>query len=147
MDIVGFLEGKTPDHRGRTLSMVLAFSDERAEQTHDYVQWLFPLDEPSESVQGAPVLSDLDIDEIKKSPAAQANLIKESVWFFQFLNRNQRWIAKYDHNQLRITRAIRSLRLLVGDIEADNFRQSIFDYLGEDVDLIGEKAKSYWKSA
>ena len=147
MDIVGFLEGKTPDHRGRTLSMVLAFSDERAEQTHDYVQWLFPLDEPRESVQGAPVLSDLDIDEIKKSPAAQANLIKASVWFFQFLNRNQGWIAKYDHNQLRITRAIRSLRLLVGDIEADNFRQSIFDYLGEDVDLIGEKAKSFWKSA
>ena len=147
MDIVGFLEGKTPDHRGRTLSMVLAFSDERAEQTHDYVQWLFPLDEPSESVQGAPVLSDLDIDEIKKSPAAQANLIQASVWFFHFLNRNHGWIAKYDHNQLRITRAIRSLRLLVGDIEADNFRQSIFDYLGEDVDLIGEKAKSFWKSA
>ena len=131
MDIVGFLEGKTPDHRGRTLSMVLAFSDERAEQTHDYVQWLFPLDEPSESVQGAPVLSDLDIDEIKKSPAARANLIRASEWFFQFLNRNQRWIAKHDHNQLRITRAIRSLRLLVGDIEADNFRQSIFDYLAQ----------------
>ena len=147
MDIVGFLAGKTPGHRGRTLSMVLAFSDERAEQTHDYVQWLFPLDEPSESVQGAPVLSDLDIDEIKKSPAARANLIRASEWFFQFLNRNQRWIAKYDHNQLRITRAIRSLRLLVGDIEADNFRQSIFDYLGEDVDLIGENAKSFWKSA
>ena len=53
MGIVGFLEGKTPDHRGRTLSMVLAFSDERAEQTHDYIQWLFPLDEPSGSVQGA----------------------------------------------------------------------------------------------
>ena len=140
MDIVGFLEGKTPDHRGRTLSMVLAFSDERAEQTHDYVQWLFPLEEPSGSVQGAPVLSDLDIDEIKKSLAAQANLIKASEWFFQFLNRNQRWIAKYDHNQLRITRVIKSLRLLVGNHEADNFRQSIFDYLGEDVDLIGEKA-------
>ena len=38
MDIVGFLEGKTPDHRGRTFSMVLAFSDDRAEQTHE--EWL-----------------------------------------------------------------------------------------------------------
>ena len=147
MDIVGFLEGKTPDHRGRTLSMVLAFSDDRVEQTHDYIQWLFPLDEPSGSVHGALVLSNLDIDEIRKSPAARANLIKASEWFFQFLNRNQRWIAKYDHNQLRITRVIKSLRLLVGNHEADNFRQSIFDYLGEDVDLIGEKAKSFWKSA
>ena len=147
MDIVGFLEGKTPDHRGRTLSMVLAFSDDRVEQTHDYIQWLFPLDEPSGSVHGALVLSNLDIDEIRKSPAARANLIKASEWFFQFLNRNQRWVAKYDHNQLRITRVIKSLRLLVGHKEADNFRQSIFDYLGEDSDLIGEKAKSFWKSA
>ena len=147
MDIVGFLEGKTPDHRGRTLTMVLAFSDERTEQTHDYIQWLFPLDEPSGSVPGAPVLSDLDIDKIKRSPAAQANLIKASEWFLQFLNRNQRWIATHDHNQLRITRVIKSLRLLVGNKEADNFRKSIFDYLGENVDLIGEQAQSFWKSA
>ena len=145
--IVGFLEGKTPDHRGRTLSMVMAFSDERAEQTHDYVQWLFPLDEPSGSVHGAPVLSDLDIEDIRKSPTAQANLIKASKWFLQFLTRNRRWIAKYDHNQLRITRVIKSLRLLIGNKEADDFRQSIFDYLGEDVTLIGEKAKSFWNSA
>jgi hypothetical protein len=101
MDIVGFLEDKTPDHRGQTFLIILAFSDDQAEQKHDYMQWLFPLDEPSESVQGAPVLSDLDIDEIKKHPAAHANLIKVSKQFFQFLNRNQRWIAKYDHNQLR----------------------------------------------
>ena len=121
MDIVGFLEGKTPDHRGRTLTMVLAFSDERAEQAHDCIQWLFPLDEPSGSVHGAPVLSDLDIDEIKRSPAAQANLIKASEWFFQFLNRNQRWIATHDHNQLRITRVIKSLRLVVGRKEAEKF--------------------------
>ena len=71
------------------LARVLAFSDERAEQTHDYVQWLFPMEELSGSVQGAPVLSGLDIDEIKKSAAAQANLIKASEWFFQFLNQNQ----------------------------------------------------------
>jgi hypothetical protein len=147
MDIVGFLKGITPDHRGRTLAMVFAFSDERAEQTHDYMQWLFPLAEPSGSVHGAPILSDLDIEDIKLSPAAQANLIKASGWFFEFLVRNQRWIAKYDHNQLRITRIIKSLRLLVGDKEANKFRQSLFDYLGDDIALIVKKAKSFWNQA
>lgn len=58
--------------------------DERAEQTHDYVQWLFPMEELSGSVQGAPVLSGLDIDDIKKSLATQANMIKASEWFFSF---------------------------------------------------------------
>ena len=62
-----------PDHRSRTLAMFLAF-----------------LDEPSGSVHGAPVLSNLDIDDIKKSPTAQVNLIKVSEWFFQFLIQNQR---------------------------------------------------------
>ena len=130
MDITGFLENKTPDHRGRTLSMILAFSDKQAKQTHNYMQWLFRLDEPSGSVH-----------------VAQANLTKASEWFFQFLIRNPRWIAKYDHNQLWITRVIKSLRLLVGNKEADKFRQSIFDHLGEDVTLISENAKSFWNSA
>ena len=82
--IVGFLEGKTPDHRGRTLSMVLAFSDVQAEQTHDYMQWLYPLDEPSGLVRSVPVLSALNIDEMKKSKAAQADLITASESFFSF---------------------------------------------------------------
>lgn len=131
MDFVGFLEGRTPDHRGRTLAMVFAFSDERVEQTHNYLQWLFPLAEPSGSVHGAPILSDLDIEDIKLSPAAQANSVKASGCFSEFLVCNQRWIAKYDHNQLRISRIIKSLRLLVGD----------------DIALIGERAKSFWNRA
>ena len=54
MEIVGFLEGKTPDHRGRMLAMIIKQTDHQAETTHDYIQWLFPLDEPSRSVMGAP---------------------------------------------------------------------------------------------
>ena len=67
IEIVGFLEGKTPDHCGRILAMLLHQPDHRAEATHDYIQWLFPLDEPSRSVNGAPVLTELDINEIKES--------------------------------------------------------------------------------
>ena len=78
MEIVGFLEGKTPDHRGRILAMLLQQTDYQAETTHDYIQWLFPLDEPSRSVNGVPVLTQLEIDEIRQSSLAQANLAKSS---------------------------------------------------------------------
>ena len=64
MEIVGFLEGKTPDHRGRMLAMIMKQTDHQAEATHDYIQWLFPLDEPSRSVMGVPVPNELDIEEI-----------------------------------------------------------------------------------
>ena len=83
--IVGFLEGKTPDHRGRILVVLLQQSDHEAETTHDYIQWLFPLDEPSRSVNGAPVLTESDIDEIKESSLAQTNLAKSARLFPSYL--------------------------------------------------------------
>ena len=105
--IVGFLEGKLPDHRGRTLAMLLQQTDHQAEATHDYIQWLFPLDEPSRSVNGAPVLTELDIDEIRQSSLAQASLAKSARWFLGFLERHDHWIIKYNHNHLRITRVLK----------------------------------------
>ena len=147
IEIVGFLEGKTPDHRGRILAMLLQQPDHRAEATHDYIQWLFPLDEPSRSVNGAPVLTELDIDEIKESILAQGNLAKSASWFLGFLERNNHWITKYNHNHLRITRVIKSLRLLASDKAADEFKDKVFVYLGDDLNLIDPKARSFWNSA
>jgi hypothetical protein len=73
--------------------------------------------------------------------------VKSSDWYTAFLSRNSHWKAKYDHNHLRITRAIKSLRLLVSDDEANRFRDGVFALLGEDGDLIGEKALSFWVAA
>ncbi|MDA9986026.1 opioid growth factor receptor-related protein [Alphaproteobacteria bacterium] len=146
-EIVGFLEGRTPDHRGRILAMLLQQTDHQAETSHDYIQWLFPLDEPSRSVNGAPVLAELEIDEIRESSLAQANLAKSARWFLGFLERNDHWITKYNHNHLRITRVIKSLRLLASDEAADEFKNIVFEYLGDDLNLIDPKARSFWNSA
>ena len=146
-EIVGFLEGGTPNHRGRILAMLLQQTDQQAETTHDYIQWLFPLDEPSRSINGAPVLTELEIDEIRQSSLAQANLAKSARWFLGFLERNNHWISKYNHNHLRITRVIKSLRLLASDKAADEFKNIVFEYLGDDLNLIDPKARSFWNSA
>jgi len=143
-EIVGFLEGKTPDHRGRILAMLLQQTDHQAETTHDYIQWLFPLDEPSRSVNGAPVLTELDIDEIRQSSLAQANLAESARWFLGFLERNDHWITKYNHNHLRITRVIRSLRLLASDEAADEFKDKVLVLAGDNLNLIDQKARGFW---
>jgi len=142
--IVGFLEGKTPDRRGRLLAMLLQQTDYQAETNHDYIQWLFPLDEPSRSVNGAPVLTELEIDEIKESSLAQANLAKSASWFLGFLERNDHWITKYNHNHLRITRVIRSLRLLTSDEAADEFRDKVLALAGDNLNLVDQKARGFW---
>jgi len=146
-EIVGFLEGKTPDHRGRILAMLLQQTDHQAEATHDYIQWLFPLDEPSRSVNGAPVLTELDIDEIRQSSLVQANLAKSARWFLGFLERNDHWITKYNHNHLRITRVIKSLRLLASDKAADEFRDKVLALAVDNLNLIDQKARGFWTSS
>ena len=146
-EIVGFLEGKTPDHRGRILAMLLQQTDHQAETTHDYIQWLFPLDEPSRSVNGAPVLTELDIDEIRQSSLAQSNLAESARWFVGFLERNNHWVTNYNHNHLRITRVIKSLRLLASDEAADEFRDKVLALAGDNLNLVDQKARGFWRSA
>ena len=144
MEIVGFLEGKTPDRQGRILAMLLQQTDHQAETAHDYIQWLFPLDEPSRAVNGAPVLTELEIDGIRDSGLAQANLAESARWFLGFLERNDCWIAKYNHNHLRITRVIRSLRLLASDKAADEFRDKVLALAVDNLNLIDQKARGFW---
>ena len=145
--IVGFLEGKTPDHKGRILAMLLQQTDDDAENNHNYIQWLFPLDEPSRSVMGAPVLNELDIEDIRHSELAQQNLVKSASWFLGFLARNNHWITKYDHNHLRITRVIKSLRLLASDENADEFRDKVLVLAGDNLNLVDQKARDFWANA
>jgi hypothetical protein len=146
-EIVSFLEGKTPDYRGRTFAMLLQQSDHQAETTHDYIQWMFPLDEPSRSVNGAPVLNELEIDEIRQSSLAQANLAKSARWFLGFLERNDHWVTKYNHNHLRITRVIRSLRLLASEGAADEFRDKVLALAGDRLNLVDQKAREFWANS
>ena len=143
-EIVSFLEGKAPDHRGRILAMLLQQTDHQAETTHDYIQWLFPLNEPSRSVNGVPVLTELEIDEIRQISLAQANLAKSARWFLGFLERNDHWIIKYNHNHLRITRVIKSLRLLASDKAADEFKDKVLALAGDNLNLIDQKARGFW---
>ena len=147
IDIVGFLEGKTPDHRGRLLSMLWKQTDDDAENNHDYIQWMFPLDEPSQAVNGAPVLNDFDIDEIRENQLAIGNLEVSAGWFLGFLERNDHWITSYDHNHLRVTRVIKSLRLLTSDQAADEFRDKVIELAGDNLNLIDKEARDFWASS
>ena len=142
-----FLEGIGIDHRGRRLDDVLSFDDIKAEQTHDFIQWLFPLDEVSRAVSGAPVLNQTDIQLIHTNSDAQANIRRSAAWFLGFLERSDHWRTKYNHNHLRIARVVKSLRLLTDDKEADAFKAAIFDLLGDDLDLIDRRAVEFWEGA
>ncbi len=146
-EVVAFLEGTGPDRRGRLIETVLAFTPTELERHHNFIQWLFPLAEPSRAVPGSPVLTPVDIAAVRGSIPAQANLRRAAAMMADFYERSDHWLEPSDHNHLRITRIIRSLRLLAGPEPADAFRSRIERRVETAGAAIGERTRAFWTQA
>jgi len=135
------------DFKGRTLQDIWNFSYNEIEDQHDFIQMIFPLDQPSNAVFHGIYLDDREvIDNLRKNPSVQSNMIKSANWFLSFLNRTNHWKVPNNHNHLRITRIIQSLRLLVSDKEADAFYVSVMAMLADN-NHINAISLQYWKKA
>ena len=143
--LVHFLEGTYPDHKGRYLSDIWSYSDHEIERTHDFIQWTFPLDEPSNAVWDAPVLIDQEIDEILNSNKAQDNLILSQNWFLRFMKNTDAWLMPKNHNQRRVSRMIKSIRLLHSDEAADNCF-SLVSELSRERHFASKGVLKFWQS-
>ena len=147
MDFEKFLTNQGPDFKGRTPDEIWSYSDNEIESTHDFIQIVFPTNKPSQATFNKLYLSDQTlIDKLKNNPKAIINLEKSAAWFLSFLNRNDAWKKGYDHNQLRITRIIESLRLLVSDEAADEFFKAILR-LVKDPTILNPSTMKFWENA
>ena len=149
MNIVNFLTNNEPDFKNRFLKDIWNFSDEAIEHTHDFIQLLFPLNERSSEVFNRIYLdSNEAVQSIKANKLATENIVKSSKWFLLFLARNSHWKRKHDHNYLRVTRIIKSLRLLVSDHEANKFYELFMQLVDENLKLkINSITLHYWENA
>jgi hypothetical protein len=120
-----YLAGAGRDGRGRLIADVLALSDERLEAIHDYIQWLFPLPTRSGAQPDAPTLTAAEIEAIRTDSRATDNLQRAADRMLRFYGGTDWWLAPHDHNHLRITRIIRSLRLLLGSDPARRFHRAV----------------------
>tara|TARA_Y100000022_G_scaffold180665_1_gene172772 strand:- start:38 stop:481 length:444 start_codon:yes stop_codon:yes gene_type:complete len=142
-----FLTLKGNDFKGRSLEDIWSFTDDEINENHDFIQIVFPLSKPSQSVFHGYYLDSQDIvDQIKNNEEATNNIIKSSQWFISFLERNMYWNNQHNHNQLRITRVIECLRLLVSDEEADNFYNNVLELI-KDNNQINMRTLNFWKNA
>ena len=142
-----FLAGTGRDDRGRLAAEVLDFSDERLEQVHDYIQWLFPLPTRSGAQPGAPVLTQAEIAAIRADGHAQDTLKRASERMLSFYRGTRWWLATFDHNHLRITRIIHSLRLLVGPGEAQKFHSAVLEMNAAAGSPVNARSLAYWSEA
>ena len=149
MNFENFLTNTESDFKDRFLIDIWNFSDEDIEHTHDFIQLLFPLNEKSEFVFHDYYLkTNSAVISIQSNDLAKNNIIKSSKWFLSFLERNSHWKRRHDHNYLRITRIIKSLRLLVSDQEANKFYKSFMLLIDENLKLkINPITLSFWENA
>jgi len=120
-----YLIGIGQDGQGRLAVDALAFSDDELEATHDYIQWLFPLQTRSAAQPHSPVLTSAEIAAIRADPHAIDTLKEATERMLRFYRETRWWLTAHDHNHLRITRILHSLRLLLGHEEARQFHRAI----------------------
>jgi hypothetical protein len=142
-----FLTGTGRDGRARLAIDVLGFSDERLEEVHDYIQWLFPLPVRSGAQPGAPILTQAEIDAIRTDRSAQDTLVKATERMLLFYRNTRWWLTSYDHNHLRITRIIRSLRILTGPEDAQRFYKAILDLNDAAGSPVNARSLEFWADA
>ena len=145
--ILNFLIGNQEDSNNRCIQDIWEMNDREIENTHNFIQWIFPLSERSEAVPNSPIVSEEEIYQIKNSELAQNNIKKSSDWFLGFLERNKYWICYSNHNHLRITRAIKSLRLIHSNKEAEKFKTDIFNLIEGNEDKISSISIEFWKNS
>ncbi len=147
------------DCDGRTLSEIWAKDDDYWEFSHNYVQWLFPLQEASNFNPDAPLLTDEDIAIFKANPLIQTNLLVSFARYLRFfgLEYKDGEVQKMEdfqallfmhpnHNWFRITRALKSLRLLGLETETVAF-YNFLKKLHEETGWVNEHSFSFWKEA
>lgn len=160
--LIKFFRGGGTDHAGRTLEDILALDDFWLEHTHDYLQWTFPIPEPSQYNARVPVLTKEDIAWFRTDRHLRTQQIRALDRMLAFYGLERRdegivalpdlnmkphiWLKPAGHNHLRITRIIRSLQYCSQPALAGELQSAVIE-LGQSVGQVSEKSLNYWRSA
>ena len=130
-EIIEFYEGN-PNKNGDLLEDIWNFNKIQLEGIHSYVQYLFPITEPSYFNRASPKLTDEDISEFKSNYYLKIKLCTSFIkmlrfWGFDVILDDEKvtitrskdfdvnsakWLAPKDHNHLRMTRVLHCMNTL-----------------------------------
>ncbi|QDS76195.1 hypothetical protein FKW77_008231 [Venturia effusa] len=158
---------EAPDGFGRTLANMLQWPDSKLEHAHDYIQVWFPLPEGSPFNWRAPVVDSEVCSEFRSRPELRKSLQKAFTRILKFYgfetsfegedvhihrsanhsNAFRNWVTRSNHNHLRISRIIRSLRVLGLEQNAQAFYDALQEVNNDYSNIIGARSLMYWRRA
>ncbi|MBZ5631578.1 MAG: hypothetical protein LAO55_00500 [Acidobacteriia bacterium] len=161
--LVEFYSGRAPDHAGRLIRQIQQWPDEELEAVHDFIQWLFPLPEPSPVNPLAPVLDRETIEAFAAHAELRRSLRVSFLRMLRFYGLEMRsesveraanfperaanWLHPGNHNHLRITRILKSLALLGLAEEARKFLECLETITAEEPGKISAVSLRFWRAA
>ena len=125
--LIDFYLGKEPNPDGYMIEDILVnWTDEQLEECHSHIQWLFPLDEPSQYNPDAPIMTAEDRAAFRDQPELKSYAYATFLRMMGFYgltasdgeveivdeDRVKEWSSEFNHNFLRITRILKSMRLM-----------------------------------
>jgi hypothetical protein len=150
------------------LLRILSYTTEQLERKHDYIQLLFPLLVRSPFNPSAPVATRDDYDAFASSPELRTQMLRSFHLMLDFygfrvdyynsaaaVERDDRiwetrkayWWRESDHNHRRISRILRSMRLLGCEREANAFYAGLEKVLAGQKGGPGRTSRRFWRSA
>lgn len=148
--IAKFYLQEIPDHAGRYLVDIWAQSDEWLEKTHDYIQWMFPNRDPSPVSPKAPILTDEVVEEFKSNEYLITQVrtsLNRMIRFYEMDEENPWWCTKNNHNYLRCTRILHTLREFGMLKELSEFYSMLMTVANNNSEVIHGLTRSYWADA
>lgn len=152
------------DHRQRTLDEALAWDDEMLEITHDFVQWWFPLTESSAFNSHAPVASRSEFEVLRNDERVKGGVVRAMHRMLRFFGLrleasgviqktdewdegSSNWASNPTHNDLRLTRMLKSLCLLGHRPHAEALLAALEKIVSEERDQSDPEPLRFWRDA
>jgi len=149
--LLDFYRDECPTPEGHSYSTVMQMSDHELEGHHEYVQWLFPTTKAS-MFHDAPTLSAYEAEVFINDPTLQTKIVAafdRMLRFWGFRREGNKVtsdgqppvMSGFNHNWLRMTRVIASLRELGQRELASAFCVHLLKYPGIDM------SRDFWVQA
>lgn len=165
MKVVEFYRGERGNHVGAKLADVMTWDHGWLEMDHDYIQWMFPSNEMSQLNCDAPEMTWEESQIFQADPELQEKVKQSFVKFLDFLGLKlerdddeivvglvestegrphpQRWMYSFNHNMLRVTRVIKSLRLT----GLDRYAKALYKVLETQRPRFSDNTWRFWYAA
>jgi hypothetical protein len=156
------------DARGRLLSEIWTWDAARLERVHDYIQWLFPLPQPSAFNPDAPILTADAVRAFRGDDPLRHRLLRSLTTMLAFYGlvlstdaagrphvgaaadfaaKATGWLHAGNHNHLRLTRILTSLRLLGLEAHSEALYLRLAAIAGDHPHAVSATTLAYWERA